>query len=167
MIIGYLPTIVSSLRGLLVLPYVYTDSVMLKIIIVFTAILTDILDGYLARKFAVCSDFGEMLDPIMDKFFILSVSYSLWFDLMVPTTVFVGLIIREVILFSFAPLYFIFKKSMRFQHTPLMIGKLYTFFQFVSVIYILYGYEIPLWWVVSLISVGVLVGLSYINRVLR
>ena len=82
--------------------------------IVIVAIFTDMLDGFLARKLAVCSEFGELLDPIMDKFFILSVSYSMWYELMVPSTVLIGLIIRELILLSFAPLYFIFKNQCDF-----------------------------------------------------
>ena len=35
--------------------------------------ITDYLDGFLARKMNVVSKFGEMLDPIADKIFIISV----------------------------------------------------------------------------------------------
>jgi CDP-diacylglycerol--glycerol-3-phosphate 3-phosphatidyltransferase len=34
--------------------------------------LTDLLDGYLARKYQLFSDFGKMMDPIADKFLVLS-----------------------------------------------------------------------------------------------
>ena len=46
---------------------------------------TDYLDGYLARKFNLVSDFGEIMDPISDKILIvivlfgLSVFYSSYF----------------------------------------------------------------------------------------
>lgn len=41
-------------------------------IFVLLAILTDFLDGYLARKFNQCTDLGALLDPVADKFFEMS-----------------------------------------------------------------------------------------------
>jgi len=42
-------------------------------VIVFTiASLTDFLDGYIARKYNLISRFGKIMDPIADKFLILS-----------------------------------------------------------------------------------------------
>jgi CDP-diacylglycerol--glycerol-3-phosphate 3-phosphatidyltransferase len=37
-----------------------------------TSAVTDLVDGYLARKFGVVTKFGEHADPLMDKFFYLS-----------------------------------------------------------------------------------------------
>ena len=34
------------------------------------AALTDLLDGYLARKLQVCSKFGAFLDPVADKIMV-------------------------------------------------------------------------------------------------
>ena len=34
--------------------------------------MTDLFDGYLARRFDVCTDFGAHADPLMDKFFYLA-----------------------------------------------------------------------------------------------
>lgn len=34
--------------------------------------LTDYLDGYIARKYNLISDFGKIMDPIADKFLVLS-----------------------------------------------------------------------------------------------
>jgi CDP-diacylglycerol--glycerol-3-phosphate 3-phosphatidyltransferase len=33
---------------------------------------TDLFDGYLARRFGVCTEFGANADPLMDKFFYLA-----------------------------------------------------------------------------------------------
>ena len=41
--------------------------------LIFTlASLTDLLDGHLARKYNMISDFGTLMDPIADKFLILA-----------------------------------------------------------------------------------------------
>ena len=40
------------------------------------ASLTDFADGYIARKYALTSDFGKLMDPIADKFLILAAFLS-------------------------------------------------------------------------------------------
>ena len=49
-------------------------------IILFVS-LTDVLDGYYARKHNLISDFGKYLDPVADKFFVLSVLFTLHYIL--------------------------------------------------------------------------------------
>lgn len=39
-------------------------------ILVILAGVTDLLDGYLARKFNIVSDFGALMDPLADKIFV-------------------------------------------------------------------------------------------------
>lgn len=41
-------------------------------VIFVVAAITDYVDGYLARKFGAVSDFGKLLDPLVDKVLILS-----------------------------------------------------------------------------------------------
>jgi CDP-diacylglycerol--glycerol-3-phosphate 3-phosphatidyltransferase len=57
--------------------YNTTESTSLWIFaLIFTALvssaLTDLLDGYFARKFKVVTQFGSHVDPLMDKFFYLA-----------------------------------------------------------------------------------------------
>ena len=41
-----------------------------RLIAICLAILTDTIDGYLARKRQMTTQFGAILDPVMDKFFV-------------------------------------------------------------------------------------------------
>ena len=60
--------------------------------------ITDYLDGYLARKYQVISQIGEILDPIADKILIVFMLYALSVSLSSFYIAFVGAIIitREV-----------------------------------------------------------------------
>ncbi len=46
------------------------------------AAITDFLDGYLARKYQVVSDFGKLMDPLADKILVCAAYvYLTWVDL--------------------------------------------------------------------------------------
>ena len=50
---------------------------MWALLVFVLASITDVLDGYLARKFEVVSKFGTVADPFADKMMQLSVLYTL------------------------------------------------------------------------------------------
>ena len=47
----------------------------------FVASMTDILDGFLARRFNIVSKFGKLYDPLADKVFIFLGFASIWIEL--------------------------------------------------------------------------------------
>ena len=64
-------------------------------ILAFLAGWTDILDGYLARKFNVTSDFGALIDPLADKIFLVAVSLVLVAGGQLPAWVVALILCRE------------------------------------------------------------------------
>lgn len=71
-----LPNLVSSSRVVLAVGFVASDAVPVRLALLGIASLTDFLDGWLARRAHATSRFGALLDPIADRFFVLSVVIS-------------------------------------------------------------------------------------------
>lgn len=46
------------------------DNAMIRLLAIILAMVTDFLDGFLARKQGTTTQFGAIIDPIMDKFFV-------------------------------------------------------------------------------------------------
>ena len=63
------PNSFSFLRAPLAL-FFLIESAPLRTLIIILAMLSDYIDGYLARRYKSTSRFGAILDPIMDKFFV-------------------------------------------------------------------------------------------------
>ncbi len=96
------PNILTLTRGiltLLIIPLFFVHfSYRFEVIygLFFVATISDFLDGYLARKWKVVSDFGKMFDPLLDKILTLSLFMLLIPFNLLPTWVFVLFLIREL-----------------------------------------------------------------------
>ena len=67
----------------------------IALIVAFLAGITDLLDGYLARKYHVESDFGRLMDPLADKIFILATFVMMLDYGMIPGWVLIVILARE------------------------------------------------------------------------
>ena len=74
--VAWIPNILSGLRIMIALffPLVHLDQ---RILYLTLALLTEYLDGALARKYHWESSVGQMLDPIADRVLALLVAWSL------------------------------------------------------------------------------------------
>jgi CDP-diacylglycerol--glycerol-3-phosphate 3-phosphatidyltransferase len=61
---------------------------------------TDFLDGYLARKYNIVTDFGKVMDAIADKVLVNGVLIVLAYDGMLPLVVPVIIITRDIVVDS-------------------------------------------------------------------
>lgn len=108
----YLPNAISALRLPLSLLFL-VDNLVVRLIAIVGAMLTDYLDGFLARRVAGgTSRFGAILDPIMDKFFVLFCSSILVMEGALVPLQMLALISRDIFLLLFA-LYLVYKKAWR------------------------------------------------------
>ena len=54
------------------------DKRLLSFVLFLSIWLTDLLDGYIARRFNQTSDFGKLFDPLVDKIFQLTLAFSMF-----------------------------------------------------------------------------------------
>lgn len=94
-----LPNLLTLSRFALVPIYLlvfYFDHKVIAFFIVMLAGLTDILDGYLARKRGQITQIGVMLDPLADKTMMIAVIVSLLLSKMIPWQAAIAMFIRDL-----------------------------------------------------------------------
>ncbi len=98
------PNILTVLRIILTIIFLFLISQnglapkIFAFLIFITASFTDFFDGYLAKKHNVTSDFGKLMDPIADKFLILSAFFIFTQMRLIAPWMFVVIFLREVII---------------------------------------------------------------------
>lgn len=84
----HIPNILSVIRIFLVFVFVFVlfvlDSPFWAIIIFLVAGATDVVDGYLARRFNWITNLGKVLDPFADKLMQCTVLICFWIKGLIP-----------------------------------------------------------------------------------
>ncbi|MBW6513307.1 MAG: CDP-diacylglycerol--glycerol-3-phosphate 3-phosphatidyltransferase [Candidatus Syntrophosphaera sp.] len=103
----WIPNALTILRVLLIPVFVWLifvsevqNHVAWALLVFAVCAVTDFLDGWLARKWKVISDFGKIADPLADKLVVLSALAALtWLEpyrLFLP--IFIAIALREVVI---------------------------------------------------------------------
>ena len=132
-LLKHIPNILTVIR-LIFVPFVVIaiakENYILGLILFTISSVTDVLDGIIARKFNLISDFGKLMDPLADKLTQISVLVTLTIKGIIPLWIIIVLIIKEVILISGAA--FLYGKELVVSSR--WYGKLTTVLMFVAVI---------------------------------
>ncbi len=99
MILAQVPNLISLSRiplTALALYCFYVDRIGIAVFLFGIASLSDMLDGYLARRFLLESEFGRLIDPITDKVMVLAGFTVLAWKEILPWWVVGVLALREV-----------------------------------------------------------------------
>ena len=128
--------------------------------------ITDQIDGFLARRWHVESDFGKLADPLADRLMIDAAIVLLWIEGRLPWPALAIILLRDVILVGGSR--FAVKRGYTFEVS--FLGKAATWLLYASIVGILAtpaGTDWPL--VLFWIGVGgaVLAGLDYVVKVWR
>jgi CDP-diacylglycerol--glycerol-3-phosphate 3-phosphatidyltransferase len=96
-----LSNVISFIRLLFAAPIYYYISIhenMIALIFIFLAGLTDILDGYFARRWNQITNLGKIIDPLADKACTISGFLALSFYQDLPLWITLAIIIRDIII---------------------------------------------------------------------
>ncbi|HKJ69832.1 MAG TPA: CDP-alcohol phosphatidyltransferase family protein [bacterium] len=91
--------LVSILRAFLIVPVIialHSGHILLTLVLMAVGVLSDFLDGYVARHSRTVSSFGKMLDPIADKINIANLLIYLTAFRGLPWWFFTILLVRDL-----------------------------------------------------------------------
>ena len=94
--IGSIPNLLSASRLILAAGFVATGAAEARIGLIGAAAITDVLDGWLARRVKATSRWGALLDPIADRVFVLTVVGTFLFTGALSTAAYFILIARDL-----------------------------------------------------------------------
>ncbi|MBR6110060.1 MAG: CDP-alcohol phosphatidyltransferase family protein [Clostridia bacterium] len=109
----HIPNILTCLRILMVIAFIILfvhQQYMICLILYVLAFVTDVLDGFLARRFNWVSDFGKLVDPFADKFMLLSALICLVSVGAFPLYLMIILAVKELLM-VFGGLFLLKKKN--------------------------------------------------------
>ncbi len=138
MSLSHIPNLISTLRILIVYPvvlYLYQQEYFLALVLFLAASISDLIDGFLARRFNWTSRLGGWLDPIADKLLLDSVFLTLWIMKLVPMWLLVCVLGRDLIIVLGVIVYYF--KIEKVAARPTLVSKVNTFMQLVLCIAIL------------------------------
>lgn len=131
----------------------------ISIIIIFS--LLDNLDGFVARKLNQITELGKVLDPLIDKIFIIVIAFQMFRTKLIPDW-FMVLVVGRDILIMLAGL--IFLQKIKKVPTSDIIGKLTVgVIGFIFIISLLNFQKLELIYDILIILTSVLIFISLIN----
>ena len=96
-----IPNILTILRFIfipIILYFIFMGNFILGIVFFTISGITDVLDGFIARKFNLISNFGKLMDPLADKLTQISILASLVKVNIIPFWILVIVILKELLM---------------------------------------------------------------------
>ena len=147
----HIPNILSALRIALFLPLLLVDAMTVSFWVFYViAGTTDMLDGFLARRWGAESKFGARLDSLADFVFVLAAGYKLFPWLKLPAMLWIMIGVIALVKAGNAVSAYIVSHRIIFLHTK--ANKLTGFLLFIGMMTIGQSYFIPIAWIVACIA---------------
>lgn len=131
------PNLISFFRIPLAFLFLFED-LTIRIVALFLAMITDAIDGFIARRYAQTSRLGTIIDPIADKFFVLFVLLILIGEnqlTIVQTTL---MFCRDLALALFGGYLLLSNNWSKYQFRSIFCGKATTFLQFIVILALIF-----------------------------
>ena len=166
-----LPNKLTIFRMILIIPFVIIEltgclgdySVLTALIIFVVASLTDLLDGKIARKYNLITNFGKFMDPLADKVLVVSAMICLLVNKpeLLPAWALIIILAREFIISGFR----LVASDAGIVIAASMWGKVKTVSQMVMVIMMLIDINYPVYILLTKIVMYVAVILTVVSLV--
>ena len=133
-----IPNLICLARIVLVIPIIrslWQEQFLLSLLLIIIAGLSDILDGYLAKKNNWRSYLGAVLDPAADKILLVSLFLTLQSMDLIPLWLTLTVVIRDLMIVFGLSLYRYFVGVP--QPKPTRISKINTTLQLVFIIFVI------------------------------
>jgi cardiolipin synthase len=134
-----IPNMISVARIILVFPVVWlllTGQFRMAMLLFFVAGVSDALDGFLAKHFGWQSRLGGILDPLADKFLLVSAFLCLGWLGSLPWWLIAMVVLRDIVIVGGALVYNY--RVAQLDAQPTLISKLNTLLQIVLVLAVVY-----------------------------
>ena len=150
-------------RIVLCLPLLLVDAMTLPFWTLYViAGLTDMLDGFLARRWGVESKFGARLDSLADFMLVLAVGYKLFPYMKLPTALWMMIGLIALVKMVNAICSYVVRHRIEYLHTKAI--KLTGFLLFIGMMIVGQSYFIPVAWVIACIALFAAIQEGHIIR---
>jgi cardiolipin synthase len=133
-----IPNLITLARILLVPVMVWAiaaDAMKAAFLLFLVAGLSDLVDGFLAKRFGMATELGAYLDPLADKAMIVSIYVALGIAEAIPRWLVILVVSRDIMIVSAVVLSWVVGKPVRLK--PLLVSKLNTVAQIVLALLVL------------------------------
>lgn len=129
----------SFVRLPLALLIIYAPSLMMQYVYFAIAALSDLADGFIARKLKETSKLGAILDPIFDRVFLIIVFIFFFTQLELPLIYILLFFTRDAVTITFSTLQAAFKFKKKIDIKARLVGKIVTGLQFATLLIMMAG----------------------------
>ena len=102
----HIPNVLSCVRIILVGVFIYLffnnypHNLVWAMVVFLTAGITDVIDGFLARRFNWITDLGKVLDPLADKLMQCTVLVCMLIKSLIPAWLVIPFVLKELLILS-------------------------------------------------------------------
>jgi cardiolipin synthase len=147
-----IPNLITLGRILLV-PFVIwaiaSGELRIAFVLFMVAAISDLIDGFLAKRFGMQTDLGAYLDPLADKVLIMSIYLTLGITGIIPRWIVILVVSRDIMIIGAVILSWLVDKPLTVK--PLTISKINTAFQilYASIVLAANGFGIDAGWLIT------------------
>ncbi len=131
-------------------------SPMVRFFVIFLAMLTDSVDGYLARRNKSVSQFGAFLDPAMDKLFVFSALTAFLVEDKISAAGMMAMLSRDFFVFLYGLIITLSGRWKTIVFRALSWGKITTALQFIVLMCLCFDIYIPWYIFGAFMAMGVM-----------